>query len=89
MVSTVKPSIRGRVPARARFIYLLIIPYVRLINGCLAKLREINCDNPDVTVACQGERNTHKPKETRDGERHQGKLQLPSMSFTLPYTRAH
>lgn len=27
----------GCVPARARFIYLLIIPYVRLINDYLAK----------------------------------------------------
>lgn len=52
VVSTLKPSIRGCVLARARFIYLLIIPYVRLINDYLAKLREINGDNPDVTVAC-------------------------------------
>lgn len=76
---TLKPSIRGCVPARARFIHLLIIAYVWLTNDYLTNYREINCDSRMLQRACpqrRKQRNTDKPKETTDGDGPKGKLQL-------------
>lgn len=86
----VKPSICGCEPARARFIHLLIIPYVWLINGCLAKLRGDKWQQPGrhrAPVFRAGVRNIHNPKVTRSGHGHQGENFSLPVSFKSSHAR--